>query len=130
MTRLSVEMLAADAPPPISTAGHAQLGIAVLVGIAVIVLLITKFKLHAFLALTIGSLALGAAAGRQPAVAEARPAARGASAPLPRALEADLLGRLHGAGALQLGITLWAQAVQIHLPLRRLQARFLVIGVA
>nr|WP_210167262.1 gluconate:H+ symporter [Streptomyces sp. SID4946] len=56
-------MLAADAPPPISTAGHAQLGIAVLVGIAVIVLLITKFKLHAFLALTIGSLALGAAAG-------------------------------------------------------------------
>ncbi|BBC96962.1 GntP family permease [Streptomyces griseofuscus] len=63
MTRLSVEMLAADAPPPISTAGHAQLGIAVLVGIAVIVLLITKFKLHAFLALTIGSLALGAAAG-------------------------------------------------------------------
>ncbi|MEW2623105.1 gluconate:H+ symporter [Streptomyces sp. NPDC048106] len=63
MTRLSVEMLAADTPPPISTAGHAQLGIAVLVGIAVIVLLITKFKLHAFLALTIGSLALGAAAG-------------------------------------------------------------------
>ncbi|OIK25329.1 gluconate:H+ symporter [Streptomyces malaysiense] len=63
MTRLSVEMLAADAPPPISTAGHAQLGIAALVGIAVIVLLITKFKLHAFLALTIGSLALGAAAG-------------------------------------------------------------------
>ncbi|MFH8341405.1 gluconate:H+ symporter [Streptomyces sp. AM6-12] len=63
MTRLSVEMLAADTPPPISTAGHVQLGIAVLVGIAVIVLLITKFKLHAFLALTIGSLALGAAAG-------------------------------------------------------------------
>ncbi|KOV70217.1 gluconate transporter [Streptomyces sp. MMG1121] len=56
-------MLAADAPPPITSAGHAQLGIAVLVGIAVIVLLITKFKLHAFLALTIGSLALGAAAG-------------------------------------------------------------------
>ncbi|MFB7503696.1 GntT/GntP/DsdX family permease [Streptomyces broussonetiae] len=63
MTRLSVEMLAADAPAPITSAGHAQLGIAVLVGIAVIVLLITKFKLHAFLALTIGSLALGAAAG-------------------------------------------------------------------
>ena len=63
MTRLSVEMLAADAPPPISTAGHAQLGIAALVGIAVIVLLITKFKLHAFLGLTVGSLALGAAAG-------------------------------------------------------------------
>ncbi|MFB8249873.1 GntP family permease, partial [Streptomyces sp. NPDC055952] len=63
MTRLSVEMLAADAPEPITSAGHAQLGIAVLAGIAVIVLLITKFKLHAFLALTIGSLALGATAG-------------------------------------------------------------------
>ncbi|MEU6916283.1 GntP family permease [Streptomyces olindensis] len=63
MTRLSVEMLAADAPEPITSAGHAQLGIAVLAGIAVIVLLITKFKLHAFLALTIGSLTLGAIAG-------------------------------------------------------------------
>ncbi|MFC9680981.1 gluconate:H+ symporter [Streptomyces sp. NPDC056948] len=63
MTRLSVEMLAADAPEPITSAGHAQLGIAVLAGIAVIVMLITKFKLHAFLALTIGSLALGAIAG-------------------------------------------------------------------
>ncbi|MEU6402705.1 gluconate:H+ symporter [Streptomyces sp. NPDC046985] len=63
MTRLSVEMLAADAPPPITSAGHAQLGIAVLAGIAVIVLLITKFKLHAFLSLTIGSLVLGAVAG-------------------------------------------------------------------
>ncbi|MGA5771542.1 gluconate:H+ symporter [Streptomyces pseudogriseolus] len=63
MTRLSVEMLAADAPEPITSAGHAQLGIAVLAGIAVIVLLITKFKLHAFLSLTIGSLALGAFAG-------------------------------------------------------------------
>ena len=63
MTRLSVEMLAADVPEPITSAGHAQLGIAVLAGIAVIVLLITKFKLHAFLSLTIGSLALGAIAG-------------------------------------------------------------------
>ncbi|MEC4015931.1 GntT/GntP/DsdX family permease [Streptomyces sp. H27-D2] len=62
MTRLSVEMLAADTAEPITSAGHAQLGIAVLVGIAVIVLLITKFKLHAFLSLTIGSLALGAVA--------------------------------------------------------------------
>ncbi|MER6613153.1 gluconate:H+ symporter [Streptomyces xantholiticus] len=60
MTSLSVEMLAADAVEPITSAGNAQLGIAVLAGIAVIVLLITKFKLHAFLALTIGSLALGA----------------------------------------------------------------------
>ncbi|MFJ8078602.1 gluconate:H+ symporter [Streptomyces sp. NPDC096176] len=63
MTSLSVEMLAAEAAEPITSAGNAQLGIAVLAGIAVIVLLITKFKLHAFLALTIGSLALGAFAG-------------------------------------------------------------------
>lgn len=63
MTRLNVELLAADTVEPITSAGHAQLGIAVLAGIAVIVLLITKFKLHAFLALTIGSLALGAFAG-------------------------------------------------------------------
>ncbi|MFJ8666909.1 gluconate:H+ symporter [Streptomyces sp. NPDC093600] len=63
MTSLSVEMLAADAVEPITSAGNAQLGIAVLAGIAVIVLLITKFKLHAFLALTIGSLGLGAFAG-------------------------------------------------------------------
>ncbi|WP_433570917.1 gluconate:H+ symporter [Streptomyces sp. CA-251247] len=63
MTSLSVEMLAADAIEPITSAGNAQLGIAVLAGIAVIVLLITKYKLHAFLALTIGSLALGSFAG-------------------------------------------------------------------
>ena len=63
MTRLSVEMLAADAPEPITSAGHAQLGIAVLAGIAVIVLLITQFKLHAFLSLTLGTLVLGAVAG-------------------------------------------------------------------
>lgn len=63
MTSLSVETLAADAVEPITSAGHAQLGIAVLAGIAVIVLLITKFRVHAFLALTIGSLALGAFAG-------------------------------------------------------------------
>ncbi|UNO40262.1 gluconate:H+ symporter [Streptomyces sp. MST-110588] len=63
MTHLSVEMLAADATGPITTAGHAQLGIAVLAGIAAIVLLITKFKLHAFLSLIVGSLVLGAVAG-------------------------------------------------------------------
>ncbi|MFD6415074.1 GntP family permease [Streptomyces sp. NPDC060194] len=64
MSRLSVEMLAAEpAAEPITSAGQAQLGIAVLVGIAVIVLLITMFKLHAFLALTIGSIVLGATAG-------------------------------------------------------------------
>ncbi|MEU9981445.1 gluconate:H+ symporter [Streptomyces sp. NPDC050856] len=56
-------MLAADATEPITSAGNAQLGIAVLAGIAAIVLLITRFRLHAFLALTIGSLGLGALAG-------------------------------------------------------------------
>ncbi|WP_030609547.1 GntP family permease [Streptomyces sclerotialus] len=63
MTHLSVEMMAADAAEPITSAGNAQLGISVLLGIAVIVLLITRFKLHAFLSLTIGSLVLGAVAG-------------------------------------------------------------------
>ncbi|GGQ93958.1 MULTISPECIES: GntP family permease [Streptomyces] len=63
MTRLNVELLAADTVEPITSAGHVQLGIAVVAGIAVIVALITQFKLHAFLALTIGSLALGAFAG-------------------------------------------------------------------
>ncbi|MCX4821979.1 GntP family permease [Streptomyces sp. NBC_01142] len=63
MTSLSVETLAAAATETITSAGNAQLGMAVLAGIAVIVLLITKFKVHAFLALTIGSLALGAFAG-------------------------------------------------------------------
>ncbi|MFD5113051.1 gluconate:H+ symporter [Streptomyces sp. NPDC058391] len=63
MSSLSVETLAADAVEPITSAGNAQLGIAVLAGIAVIVVLISVFKLHAFLALTIGSLALGAFAG-------------------------------------------------------------------
>ncbi|PHQ49632.1 gluconate transporter [Streptomyces cinnamoneus] len=63
MSALSVEMLAAAPTAPITSAGHAQLGAAVLVGIAVIVLLITRLKLHAFLSLTIGSLVLGAVAG-------------------------------------------------------------------
>ncbi|TVL90174.1 GntP family permease [Streptomyces sp. SAJ15] len=63
MTHLRVEMLAATPVEPITSAGHAQLGIAVLTGIAVLVVLITKFKLHAFLSLTIGSLVLGAVAG-------------------------------------------------------------------
>ncbi|MEV7547251.1 gluconate:H+ symporter [Streptomyces sp. NPDC089915] len=63
MTGLSVATLAAAAPAPITSAGDARLGLAVLAGIAVIVLLITRFRLHAFLALTIGSLALGFLAG-------------------------------------------------------------------
>ncbi|MFJ3876191.1 gluconate:H+ symporter [Streptomyces sp. NPDC090077] len=63
MTGLSVETLAAAAPAPITSAGDVQLGVAVLAGIAVIVLLITRLKMHAFLALTVGSLALGSFAG-------------------------------------------------------------------
>ncbi len=63
MTGLSVETLAAAAPEPITSAGNGQLGIAVLLGSAVIVLLITRLKMHAFLALTVGSLALGSFAG-------------------------------------------------------------------
>ncbi|MFG7941791.1 GntP family permease [Streptomyces cacaoi] len=65
MHHLSVEMLAAESEP-ITSAGNAQLGIAVLVGIAVIVLLITRWKLHAFLALTLGSLVLGSVAAAAP----------------------------------------------------------------
>lgn len=44
-------------------AGPAQLIIAALIGIAVLVLLITKFKMHPFLALTIGSLLVGGIGG-------------------------------------------------------------------
>lgn len=63
MTAIALPMLAAGTPAePITSAGHARLGLAVLVGIGVIVLLIGRFKLHAFLALTIGSLVLGAVA--------------------------------------------------------------------
>ncbi|SFF32288.1 gluconate:H+ symporter, GntP family [Actinacidiphila alni] len=62
MSALSVELLAAD-PPLIADAGHARLALAALAGIAVIVLLITRWKVHAFLALTIGSGVLGSVAG-------------------------------------------------------------------
>lgn len=64
MRHLSAEILAAGPEPvdPISSAGNLQLGLAALAGIAVIVLLITRFKVHAFLALTLGTLALGAVA--------------------------------------------------------------------
>ena len=64
MSALSVELLAADPPPPDHLRpGDTQLAIAALAGIAVIVLLITRCKMHAFLALTIGSGVLGAIAG-------------------------------------------------------------------
>ncbi|WP_218108555.1 GntP family permease, partial [Actinacidiphila rubida] len=55
--------MAAAAPPPIADAGHTRLALAALAGIAVIVLLITRWKMHAFLALTIGSGVLGVVAG-------------------------------------------------------------------
>jgi GntP family gluconate:H+ symporter len=64
MSHLSAEVLAAGpAAEPITSAGHGQLALAVLAGIAALVLLITRFKLHAFLSLTIGTLVLGAVAG-------------------------------------------------------------------
>ncbi|SCK15268.1 gluconate:H+ symporter, GntP family [Streptomyces sp. WMMB 714] len=64
MSNLSAGILAAGPEPvdPISSAGTAQLGLAALAGIAVIVVLITRFKVHAFLALTLGTLVLGMAA--------------------------------------------------------------------
>lgn len=63
MSALSVELLAAATPPPITDAGNTRLALSALAGIAVIVVLITRFKLHAFLALTIGSGVLGSVAG-------------------------------------------------------------------
>jgi GntP family gluconate:H+ symporter len=63
---MSTTVLAAAAPA-LTNAGSTQLIVAALVGIAVIVLLITRFKLHPFLSLTIGSIAVGALAGMKPA---------------------------------------------------------------
>jgi gluconate:H+ symporter, GntP family len=57
---VSVLLAQATAAPP---ANGAQLVIAALVGIAVIVVLITRFSVHPFLALTVGSLVVAAAAG-------------------------------------------------------------------
>lgn len=54
----------AFADQPEAVAGTTQLIAAALIGIAVIVVLITVTKLHPFLSLTIGSLAVGAIAGR------------------------------------------------------------------
>ena len=58
---------AAAAPP----ASGARLVIAALVGIALIVVLITRFKVHPFLALTIGSLVVAGIAGLAVAAAVA-----------------------------------------------------------
>ena len=53
--------LAQAAPPPTN---GAQLVLAALIGIAVIVVLITRFSVHPFLSLTIGSLVTAAVAGQ------------------------------------------------------------------
>jgi len=55
----------ATAAQALTTAGSTQLVLAALLGIAVIVVLITTFKLHPFLSLTIGSISVGALAGMQ-----------------------------------------------------------------
>ena len=55
----------AAAAQALTDAGSAQLILAALIGIAVIVVLITQFKLHPFLSLTIGSISVGALAGMQ-----------------------------------------------------------------
>jgi GntP family gluconate:H+ symporter len=58
-------LIAAAPPEPVkAVAGTGQLITAALVGIAVLVVLITYFKLHPFLALILGSLTVGAIAGR------------------------------------------------------------------
>jgi GntP family gluconate:H+ symporter len=59
-----VSALAAAAEPVVPAAGTGHLVLAALVGIAVIVVLITRFEIHPFLGLTIGSLVVGAVATR------------------------------------------------------------------
>ncbi|WP_323097660.1 gluconate:H+ symporter [Intrasporangium sp. YIM S08009] len=59
-TLLSASVVAADAAPAIPAG---RLVPAALIGIAVLVLLIVRFRLHPFLALTLGSLTVGAVAG-------------------------------------------------------------------
>ena len=58
-------LIAATPPEPVeAVAGTGQLIAAALIGIVVIVVLITVVKLHPFLGLTVGSLLVGALAGR------------------------------------------------------------------
>ena len=59
---MNTALLIAQAAPP--AAGGAQLVLAALIGIAVIVVLITRFSVHPFLSLTIGSLVTAAVAGQ------------------------------------------------------------------
>ncbi|MCW2790838.1 MAG: gluconate transporter [Aeromicrobium sp.] len=59
-------LAAATPPEPVeAVAGTGQLIAAAVIGIAVLVIAITYFKLHPFLALILGSLTVGAIAGRQ-----------------------------------------------------------------
>ncbi|SDG71806.1 GntP family permease [Pseudonocardia oroxyli] len=58
---MSTLLLAADAAAP--TASGGRLVAAALIGIAVLVVLITRFKIHPFLGLTIGSLVVAGIAG-------------------------------------------------------------------
>jgi GntP family gluconate:H+ symporter len=63
-TTLPAHYLADAAPPALTHSGsQGQLLFAALLGIAVIVVLITRLKLHPFLALTLGSMVLAAVAG-------------------------------------------------------------------
>ena len=60
LSLLPVSALAADTPPDIPAG---RLVPAALLGIAVLVVLIVRFKLHPFLSLTLGALTVGAVAG-------------------------------------------------------------------
>ena len=60
---MSIVALVAADPAPVPASGPLQLVLAALIGIAVLVFLITKAKLHPFLSLTIGSLLVGGIAG-------------------------------------------------------------------
>ncbi|MFD7736220.1 gluconate:H+ symporter [Kitasatospora phosalacinea] len=62
-TPVTPTLLAADAPALPHTASNGQLLLAVLLSIGAIVLLITRLKLHPFLALTLGSGLLAVVAG-------------------------------------------------------------------
>jgi len=60
---MTAPFMMAATDPVVPTGSNAQLILAALGGIALIVLLITYFKLHAFLSLMIGAIAVGIAAG-------------------------------------------------------------------
>jgi GntP family gluconate:H+ symporter len=60
---MNTEVLAAAAEPVAPSGGTGQLVLAALLGIALIVVLITRFRVHPFLGLTLGALLVGAVAG-------------------------------------------------------------------